>query len=112
MQDKTYFTIQEVAKEVKLKPYVLRYWETVFPILSPRKHNGNRRMYTRNDIAIIKDIKFLLYDRGYTIKGANKMLKDRTEVEQLRFEFDGKIDNTFILKKLKEIAGILKEGKK
>lgn len=112
MAEKTYYSIREVAKTVKLKPYVLRYWETVFPALSPRKHNGNRRMYTESDIAVIKDIKFLLYDKGYTIKGANKMLRDRKEVEQLRFEFEGSIDNSYILKKLREIADILKEKKR
>ncbi len=67
---KRYFTIGEVAELCDVKPHVLRYWETEFPTLSPVKRRGNRRYYQRQDVLIIRQIRGLLYEEGYTIGGA------------------------------------------
>jgi DNA-binding transcriptional MerR regulator len=68
--EKIYFTIGEVSKLCLLEPYVLRYWEQEFPQLSPAKRCGNRRYYKRDEIVLIRRIKSLLYEEGYTIEGA------------------------------------------
>jgi DNA-binding transcriptional MerR regulator len=67
---KRYFTIGEVAELCDVKPHVLRYWETEFPTLKPVKRRGNRRYYQRADVRVIRQIRGLLYEEGYTIGGA------------------------------------------
>lgn len=74
--NKLYFRIGEVAKIVGVKPYVLRYWETEFPILKPGKTPSRHRLYRRRDVETLLDIKRLLYEEGFTIAGAKKRLKD------------------------------------
>jgi len=71
--------IHQVAEELKIEPYILRFWETRFPQISPTKGKGNRRLYNSDDIAIIKKIKHLLYDEGFTIEGAKRTLSEETE---------------------------------
>jgi DNA-binding transcriptional MerR regulator len=72
--DKIYFTIGEVSKLCLLEPYVLRYWEQEFSQLSPTKRCGNRRYYKRDEIILIRRIKDLLYEQGFTIEGARLKL--------------------------------------
>ncbi|MCH9643906.1 MAG: MerR family transcriptional regulator [Gammaproteobacteria bacterium] len=72
--DKLYFTIGEVGKLCDLRPHVLRYWEQEFPQLSPSKRRGNRRYYQRKDVLLIRQIKDLLYNQGFTIEGARQQL--------------------------------------
>ena len=74
---KRYFTIGEVAELCDVKPHVLRYWETEFPTLKPVKRRGNRRYYQRADVLVIRQIRGLLYEEGYTIGGAR--LRSATE---------------------------------
>ncbi len=74
--NKLYFRIGEVAKIVGVKPYVLRYWETEFPILKPGKTPSRHRLYRRRDVELLLEIKRLLYEEGFTIAGARKQLKD------------------------------------
>jgi len=73
--DKRYFTIGEVSELCLVKPHVLRYWEQEFPQLSPVKRRGNRRYYQRNDVMVIREIRELLYDQGFTIGGARQQLE-------------------------------------
>jgi len=68
--DKLYFSIGEVGELCDLKPHVLRYWEQEFTQLSPSKRRGNRRYYQRKDVLFVRQIKNLLYGKGYTIEGA------------------------------------------
>lgn len=75
--DRLYYTIGQVSKISALPQSVLRYWETVFESLNPPKSDGGTRQYTENDVEIILEIKKLLYDEGYTIKGANKHIKSK-----------------------------------
>ena len=71
---KRYFTIGEVSELCDVKPHVLRYWETEFPSLKPVKRRGNRRYYQRHDVLMVRQIRGLLYDQGYTIGGARMRL--------------------------------------
>ena len=71
---KRYFTIGEVSELCAVKPHVLRYWEQEFPQLKPVKRRGNRRYYQRQDVLIIRQIRSLLYDDGFTIGGARQRL--------------------------------------
>ncbi len=73
--NKRYFTIGEVGELCNVKPHVLRYWEQEFPQLSPVKRRGNRRYYQREDVLIIRQIRSLLYEQGYTISGARLQLQ-------------------------------------
>ena len=79
---KRYFTIGEVSELCGVKPHVLRYWEQEFPNLKPVKRRGNRRYYQRHDVLMIRQIRSLLYDQGFTILGA----RQRLEGSQARIE--------------------------
>ena len=72
---KRYFTIGEVSELCDVKPHVLRYWETEFPSLKPVKRRGNRRYYQRSDVMMVRQIRGLLYEQGYTISGARLRLE-------------------------------------
>jgi len=95
---KRYFTIGEVSDLCAVKPHVLRYWEQEFPQLKPVKRRGNRRYYQRQDVLIIRQIRSLLYDEGFTIGGARQRLQgesaksDVTQsqqiIRQLRMELE------------------------
>ena len=71
---KRYFTIGEVSELCAVKPHVLRYWEQEFPQLKPVKRRGNRRYYQRHDVEMIRNIRSLLYEQGFTIGGARQQL--------------------------------------
>jgi DNA-binding transcriptional MerR regulator len=75
---KRYFTIGEVSDLCAVKPHVLRYWEQEFPQLTPVKRRGNRRYYQRQDVLIIRQIRSLLYEEGFTIGGARQRLAGDT----------------------------------
>lgn len=99
---KRYFTIGEVSDLCDVKPHVLRYWEQEFPELKPAKRRGNRRYYQRHDVMLVRQIRGLLYEQGYTIGGARQRLsgdeaKDDTNqsqqlVKQMRVELEEILD--------------------
>lgn len=70
-------TIGEVADELGVQPHVLRFWESKFPQIKPQKRRGGHRYYRPEDVQVIRDIQSLLRDQGFTIKGAQKHLKDQ-----------------------------------
>ena len=76
--DKLYFRIGEVSRLAGIKPYVLRFWETEFSSLGPKKSGKGHRLYRRKDVELVLEIKRLLYDKRYTIEGARKYLDSRT----------------------------------
>src|SRR4029079_8859380 len=78
--DKLYFKIGEVSELLGVEPYVLRYWESEFPVLSPKKSGTGHRLYRRKDVEMLLRIKHLLYDRRFTIDGARQCLhaEDKT----------------------------------
>jgi DNA-binding transcriptional MerR regulator len=95
---KRYFTIGEVGELCAVKPHVLRYWEQEFPQLRPIKRRGNRRYYQRHDVVLIRQIRSLLYEHGFTIGGAkqhlignalvNDMQQDQELIRELCFELE------------------------
>ena len=103
---KRYFTIGEVSDLCGVKPHVLRYWEQEFPQLAPLKRRGNRRYYQRQDVMLIRQIRSLLYEHGFTIGGARQRLsgeearidvnQSRQIIHQLRMELE---DVLLILKR-------------
>ncbi len=85
-----YYSISEVSDMMGVKPHVLRYWETQFKMLHPKKGRGGARMYRRRDVEVLFEIKKLLYEQRFTIAGARrKMLDDRSngEKEQIELPF-------------------------
>jgi DNA-binding transcriptional MerR regulator len=85
---KRYFTIGEVSELCGVKPYVLRYWEQEFTQLKPMKRRGNRRYYQHHEVLLIRRIRDLLYDQGFTISGARNRLLD-TSAEDAQAEAGG-----------------------
>ena len=75
--DKLYFRIGEVSRLAGVEPYVLRYWETEFPGIRPKKSDKGQRLYRRKDVETILEIKRLLYEKRYTVEGARKELEGR-----------------------------------
>ena len=73
-------TISEVSNEINIPTHVLRFWETKFPNINPLKRSGNRRYYRPEDVKLIIEIKNLLYDKGYTVKGVQKLLKENDTI--------------------------------
>jgi DNA-binding transcriptional MerR regulator len=82
--DKLYFRIGEVSRLAGIKPYVLRFWETEFSTLGPKKSGKGHRLYRRKDVELVLEIKRLLYEKRYTIEGARKYLDSRTREAHLR----------------------------
>ena len=80
---KRYFTIGEVAELCDVKPHVLRYWEQEFTQLRPMKRRGNRRYYQHHEVLMIRRIRELLYERGFTISGARNQLRERGQVSDV-----------------------------
>ena len=80
--DKLYFRIGEVSKLLDVEPYVVRFWETEFPGLAPKKSDTGQRLFRRKDVELLLRIKHLLYERKFTIEGARQALgKGRKETE-------------------------------
>ena len=80
---KRYFTIGEVSVLCGVKPHVLRYWEQEFPQLKPVKRRGNRRYYQRQDVLMIRQIRSLLYEQGFTIGGARQKMSGEDAREDI-----------------------------
>ncbi|PVY55129.1 MULTISPECIES: MerR family transcriptional regulator [unclassified Simplicispira] len=83
---KRYFTIGEVAELCGVKPHVLRYWEQEFTQLRPMKRRGNRRYYQHHEVLMIRRIRDLLYDQGFTISGARNQLQDSHHAQRPALE--------------------------
>lgn len=81
---KRYFTIGEVSELCGVKPHVLRYWEQEFTQLRPMKRRGNRRYYQHHEVLMIRRIRDLLYDQGFTISGARNRLQELAQGERKR----------------------------
>ena len=78
--DKLYFRIGEVSDLVGVEPYVLRYWETEFPSVGPKKSDTGHRMYRRKEVELLLRIKYLLYEKKYTIEGARQYLQTESMI--------------------------------
>jgi DNA-binding transcriptional MerR regulator len=89
--DKRYFTISEVSFLCAVKAYVLRYWEQEFPQLKPVKRRGNRRYYQQQDVLLVRQIRKLLYDDGFTIEGARAQLSAAPETVSQSIKIDAMV---------------------
>jgi len=105
---KYYYTIGEVCNLLNLKAHVLRYWEKEFKQLQPRKIKGRNRKYSPDDIELIKQIKYMLYEQKFTIDGARKEL-NRLRTGKKQIDIDFKVDKEQLKK---EIIKTLKNLKK
>ena len=103
---KLYYSISEVSEITDLKQYVLRYWETEFSQLNPKKNSAGNRTYRTNDIDIILEIKSLLYERKFTIKGAKQYFKTKRSLKPIEPMVNNKIikiTNSAEIKLLKDL---------
>ncbi len=85
---KYYYSIGEVSNLIGVKPYVIRYWETEFKQLKPRKEEGRIRKYNDDQILLLKKIKYMLYDQRFTIEGARQKLKAERNSHSDQIELD------------------------
>ncbi|HTU33597.1 MAG TPA: MerR family transcriptional regulator [Candidatus Acidoferrum sp.] len=112
--DKSLFTIAEVARLTSTKPFVLRFWQSEFPTLQPVKAPNGRRLYRREDIEMVFEIKRLLYEEGFTIAGARKHLsnqasanEDAPEEKSIRVPANSRAQQKFLLDLHEELLAIL-----
>jgi DNA-binding transcriptional MerR regulator len=106
--DKLYFRIGEVSELTQTKTYVLRYWETEFPMLKPVKSPAGHRLYRREDVQTVLEIKRLLYARGFTIEGARKQLANHPSAPEAQKDlFHPSVDSKHLERIREELRGIL-----
>ncbi len=106
---KRYFTIGEVSELCGVKPHVLRYWEQEFTQLKPVKRRGNRRYYQHHEVLLIRRIRELLYEQGFTISGARNKLDARalTELNQPQSQEPSVADLSRVRQELERILAVL-----
>ncbi len=114
---KRYFTIGEVSDLCGVKPHVLRYWEQEFTQLKPVKRRGNRRYYQHHEVLLVRRIRELLYEQGFTISGARNRLDHRIapapallDAEPALPAPDAQLDRELIRSQLLAILDLLKQG--
>ena len=112
---KRYFTIGEVSELCGVKPHVLRYWEQEFTQLKPVKRRGNRRYYQHHEVLLIRRIRELLYEQGFTISGARNRLDSRAGglaggIEELAVEEAATVDTVKLREELQGILALLKQS--
>jgi DNA-binding transcriptional MerR regulator len=107
---KRYFTIGEVSELCGVKPHVLRYWEQEFTQLKPVKRRGNRRYYQHHEVLLIRRIRDLLYDQGFTISGARNRLDEivTEPAKTNRAVAAGKANLAAVRKEIKSVLDILR----
>ena len=111
--EKRYFTITEVSEQLGLNASQLRYWEKEFTPLKPRTNARGKRFYTANDVEIIQQIAWLVKDQGYTIDGARRAMKKRSEVaaamasEQVAVQAADALDKQALLRRLRAVRAQL-----
>jgi DNA-binding transcriptional MerR regulator len=93
---KEYYSISEVCDLVGLRPHVLRYWETQFPLLNPSKNRSGNRVYQRKEIKLILFVKTLLYEEKYTVEGAKQKLEQLRKGGELQVETKKALDRQMV----------------
>ena len=104
---KRYFTIGEVSELCGVKPHVLRYWEQEFTQLKPLKRRGNRRYYQHHEVLLIRRIRELLYEHGFTINGARNRLDEPVAVPLKSAKMEASLDISLVKSELKSIVTML-----
>lgn len=108
LNQRLYYSISEVAEITGLKPYVLRFWEKEFPILRPKKNRAGNRTYQLKDIDLIKQIKELLYESGFTIEGARAKLRNSHNDKPDKSDLQNTRLKSLLVEIKKELENILK----
>ena len=108
LNQRLYYSISEVAEITGLKPYVLRFWEKEFPILRPKKNRAGNRTYQLKDIDLIKQIKELLYENGFTIEGARAKLRNTHNDKPDKSDLQNTRLKSLLVEIKKELENILK----
>jgi len=108
LPDKLFFSIREVSEICSVEPHVLRYWETEFRNIKPVKKSGNRRFYRQRDVYAVLQIKHLLYDLNFTIKGAKKRLLNG-DLEEIVEQGDAQVTLQHVRQELADILQILSD---
>ena len=103
LPDKLYFKIGEVGKIAELPTYVLRFWETEFQKINPKRTSSGQRLYSKNDVELILQIKHLLYEKKFTIQGAKQRLKSTTHEKKEKSSSDILDDIRLELKSIKDL---------
>ena len=107
----SYYTISNVSKKLNIPPHVLRFCEKKFNFVKPKKSQSGRRYYSNQDIVNLEIIKDLLHNKGYTISGAIKYMKNNSEIEKNKLnQLD--INNETLLKKVNETSDLILMAKK
>lgn len=110
-REKTYYSISEVSEMLKLRPHVLRYWETQFPMLRPKKGRSGSRQYRSQEVELLERIRELLYEKGFTLKGAHRRLRLEQKKGEEREQLDLGVENPWV-EGLSEIRDELAEIQK
>jgi len=108
LNQRLYYSISEVAEITGLKPYVLRFWEKEFPNLRPKKNRAGNRTYQIKDIDLIKQIKELLYENGFTIEGARAKLRNSHNDKPDKSDLQNTRLKSLLVEIKKELENILK----
>ena len=106
----SYYTISNVSKKLKIPPHVLRFWEKKFIIVKPRKSETGRRYYSNQDIVNLEIIKDLLHNKGYTITGAIKYMKNNSQPKNNKLDYLN-INNESLIKKIDETTDLILAAK-
>jgi DNA-binding transcriptional MerR regulator len=109
--EKLYFRIGEVSKLTRTPHYVLRFWETQFPMLKPRKSSSGQRMFRRKEVELVLEIRKLLYQQGFTIEGAKKKLGREGRQQALPFQDPSREVLRTISRELRELLVMLDRSK-
>ena len=106
----SYYTISNVSKKLKIAPHVLRFWEKKFNFVKPKKSETGRRYYSNQDIVNLEIIKDLLHEKGYTISGAIKFMKNNNNLDDNNFgKFN--INNQSVINKLNQTSELISMAK-
>ena len=106
----SYHTISNVSKKLNIPPHVLRFWEKKFNFLKPKKNLTGRRYYSNQDIVNLEIIQDLLHNKGFTITGAIKYLKNNNQSEDNKFDYLD-VNNESLVKKIDEIDNLILSAK-
>jgi len=106
----TYYTISNVSKKLKIPPHVLRFWEKKFNFVKPKKSETGRRYYSNQDIVNLEIIKDLLHEKGYTISGAIKYMKNNNEIDDNQLD-QFNTNNQILINQINKISDLISMGK-
>lgn len=105
--DKLFYKIGEVSRIAGIEPYVLRFWETEFPFLTPRKNKSGQRVYVKKDVEMVLQIKKLLHEERYTLEGVRKKIGDSEASSRLQITVQQPSVNAVLAKIKKKLRNIL-----